>query len=871
MDQFAKETIPISLEEEMRKSYLDYAMSVIVGRALPDVRDGLKPVHRRVLFAMHETNNVWNRPYVKCARVVGEVMGKYHPHGDQAIYDTLVRMAQDFSLRYTLVDGQGNFGSIDGDNAAAMRYTECRLDKISQELLADIDKETVDFVPNYDGKEKEPSVLPTRIPNLLINGSSGIAVGMATNIPPHNITEVINGALHLLKTPACTVDELIELIPAPDFPTAGIIYGVSGVRDGYRTGRGRVVMRAKTHFEEIRDGRSAVIVDELPYQVNKKSLLERIAELVRDKKLDGISDIRDESDKSGMRVVIELKRGELPEVVLNNLYKQTQLQDTFGMNMVALVDGQPKLLNLKQMLECFLSHRREVVTRRTVFELRKARERGHVLEGLAVALANIDDFIAIIKAAPTPPVAKAELMARSWDSSVVREMLSRTDTAVAGGIEAFRPENLPRHYGLQSDGLYKLSDDQAQEILQMRLQRLTGLEQDKIVNEYKEVMAQIADLLDILARPERVTAIISDELIAARNEYGDSNKDGRRSTIEINVTDLGTEDLITPQDMVVTLSHMGYMKSQPLSEYRAQKRGGRGKQATATKEDDWIDQLFIANTHNYILCFSNRGRMYWLKVWEVPQGSRASRGKPIVNMFPLQDGEKITVVLPLSGENSKFPDDRYVFMSTSLGTVKKTPLSDFSNPRKAGIIAVDLDDGDFLIGAALTDGKHDVMLFSDAGKAVRFDENDVRPMGRTARGVRGMNLEEGQQVIALLVAENEQQSVLTATENGFGKRTPIIEYTRHGRGTKGMIAIQTSERNGKVVAATLVEPSDEIMMITTGGVLIRTRVSEIREMGRATQGVTLIAVEDGAKLSGLQRIMEADAEEDNGTDDANAP
>ncbi len=870
MDQFAKETIPISLEEEMRKSYLDYAMSVIVGRALPDVRDGLKPVHRRVLFAMHETNNVWNRPYVKCARVVGEVMGKYHPHGDQAIYDTLVRMAQDFSLRYTLVDGQGNFGSIDGDNAAAMRYTECRLDKISQELLADIDKETVDFVPNYDGKEKEPSVLPTRIPNLLINGSSGIAVGMATNIPPHNITEVINGALHLLKTPECTIDELIELIPAPDFPTAGIIYGISGVRDGYRTGRGRVVMRAKTHFEDIRDGRSAVIVDELPYQVNKKSLLERIAELVRDKKLDGISDIRDESDKSGMRVVIELKRGELPEVVLNNLYKQTQLQDTFGMNMVALVDGQPKLLNLKQMLECFLSHRREVVTRRTVFELRKARERGHVLEGLAVALANIDDFIAIIKAAPTPPLAKAELMARSWDSSLVREMLSRTDTAAAGGIDAFRPENLPRHYGLQQDGMYKLSDDQAQEILQMRLQRLTGLEQDKIVNEYKEVMTQIADLLDILARPERVTAIISDELVAARNEYGDSNKDGRRSTIEINVTDLGTEDLITPQDMVVTLSHMGYMKSQPLSEYRAQKRGGRGKQATATKEDDWIDQLFIANTHNYILCFSNRGRMYWLKVWEVPQGSRASRGKPIVNMFPLQDGEKITVVLPLSGENSKFPDDRYVFMSTSLGTVKKTPLSDFSNPRKAGIIAVDLDDGDFLIGAALTDGKHDVMLFSDAGKAVRFDENDVRPMGRTARGVRGMNLEDGQQVIALLVAENEQQSVLTATENGFGKRTPIAEYTRHGRGTKGMIAIQTSERNGKVVAATLVEPADEIMMITTGGVLIRTRVSEIREMGRATQGVTLIAVEDGAKLSGLQRIMEADAEEEPGADEADA-
>jgi len=866
MDLFAKETIPISLEEEMRKSYLDYAMSVIVGRALPDVRDGLKPVHRRVLYAMHEVNNVWNRPYVKCARVVGETMGKYHPHGDASIYDTLVRMAQPFSLRYMLVDGQGNFGSVDGDGAAAMRYTECRLDKIAGEMLADIDKETVDFVPNYDGKEKEPSVLPTRIPNLLINGSSGIAVGMATNIPPHNISEVIDGALHVLHNPDSTVDELIERVPAPDFPTGGIIYGISGVRDGYRTGRGRVVMRAKTHFEEFgRDHRTAIIVDELPYQVNKKSLLERIAELVRDKKLEGISDIRDESDKSGMRVVIELKRGEVAEVVLNNLYKQTQLQDTFGMNMVALVDGQPKLLNLKQMLECFLSHRREVVTRRTVFELRKARERGHLLEGLAVALANIDDFIAIIKAAPTPPVAKTELMARAWDSSMVREMLARTGENNIGGIEAFRPANLPRHYGIQPDGLYKLSDDQAQEILQMRLQRLTGLEQDKIVNEYREVMETIADLLDILARPERVTAIIADELGAARNEYG-SVKDPRRSTIENNATDLGTEDLITPQDMVVTLSHTGYMKSQPVSEYRAQKRGGRGRQAMATKEDDWIDQLFIANTHDYILCFSNRGRLYWLKVWEVPQGSRNSRGRPIVNMFPLQDGEKITVVLPLSGENRSFPEDHYIFMATSLGTVKKTPLSDFSNPRKAGIIAVDLDEGYFLIGAALTDGKHDVMLFSDSGKAVRFDENDVRPMGRTARGVRGMNLDEGQQVIALLVAENEHQSVLTATENGFGKRTPITEYTRHGRGTKGMIAIQTSERNGKVVAATLVDPNDEILMITTGGVLIRTRVAEIREMGRATQGVTLIAVEDGTHLSGLQRIVEsdvADVDDDN--------
>ena len=863
MNQFAKETIPISLEEEMRKSYLDYAMSVIVGRALPDVRDGLKPVHRRVLFAMHEMNNVFNRPYVKCARVVGETMGKYHPHGDQSIYDTLVRMAQDFSLRYTLVDGQGNFGSVDGDAAAAMRYTECRLDKIANEILADIDKETVDFVPNYDGKELEPSVLPTKIPNLLINGSSGIAVGMATNIPPHNITETINGALHVLHHPDCSIDELIEIIPAPDFPTAGIIYGVSGVRDGYRTGRGRVIMRAKTHFEEFgRDSRTAIIIDELPYQVNKKTLLERIAENVRDKKLDGISDIRDESDKSGMRVVIELKRGEVPDVVLNNLYKQTQLQDTFGMNMVALVNGQPKLMNLKQMLECFLSHRREVVTRRTVFDLRKARERGHVLEGLAVALANIDDFIAIIKAAPTPPIARQGLMERSWDSSVVREMLARTGAENSAGIEAFRPESLPKHYGIQKDGMYRLSDDQAQEILQMRLQRLTGLEQDRIVNEYKEVMVQIADLLDILAKPERVVAIITDELTLAMNEYGEGSKDVRRSQIELNATDLETEDLITPQDMVVTLSHTGYMKSQPVSEYRAQKRGGRGKQATATKEDDWIDQLFIANTHDFILCFSNRGRLYWLKVWEVPQGSRNSRGKPIVNMFPLQDDEKITVILPISGENRTFPDDRYIFMSTSLGTVKKTPLSDFSNPRKAGIIAVHLDESDFLIGAALTDGKHDVMLFSDAGKAVRFDENDVRPMGRTARGVRGMNLDDDQHVIALLVAGDEDQSVLTATENGYGKRTPITEYTRHGRGTKGMIAIQTSERNGKVVAATLVDPNDEIMLITTGGVLIRTRVSEIREMGRATQGVTLIAVEDGTALSGLQRILESDIEDD---------
>ncbi|WP_084515602.1 DNA gyrase subunit A [Burkholderia sp. WSM2230] len=857
MDQFAKETLPISLEEEMRRSYLDYAMSVIVGRALPDVRDGLKPVHRRVLYAMHELNNDWNRAYKKSARIVGDVIGKYHPHGDTAVYDTIVRMAQDFSLRYMLVDGQGNFGSVDGDNAAAMRYTEIRMAKIGHELLADIDKETVDFTPNYDGSENEPAILPARIPNLLINGSSGIAVGMATNIPPHNLNEVVDACQHLLKNPEASIDELIEIIPAPDFPTAGIIYGVAGVRDGYRTGRGRVVMRALTHFEEIDRGqRMAIIVDELPYQVNKRSLLERIAELVNEKKLEGISDIRDESDKSGMRVVIELKRGEVPEVVLNNLYKATQLQDTFGMNMVALVDGQPKLLNLKEMLSCFLSHRREVLTRRTVYELRKARERGHVLEGLAVALANIDEFIAIIKAAPTPPIAKQELMARPWDSSLVREMLSRAETenASAGGREAYRPDGLNPSFGMQADGLYRLSDTQAQEILQMRLQRLTGLEQDKIIGEYRDVMAQIADLLDILARPERITAIIVDELTSIKAEFGDA----RRSKIELNATELNTEDLITPQEMVVTMSHAGYVKSQPLSEYRAQKRGGRGKQATSMKEDDWIDTLFIANTHDHILCFSNRGRVYWVKVYEVPQGSRNSRGRPIVNMFPLQEGEKITVVLPVK----EFSADKFVFMATALGTVKKTPLEAFSRPLRKGIIAVGLDDGDYLIGAAITDGQHDVMLFSDSGKAVRFDENDVRPMGREARGVRGMQLEDGQNVIALLVAGDEQQSVLTATENGFGKRTPITEYTRHGRGTKGMIAIQTSERNGRVVAATLVDQEAQIMLITTTGVLIRTRVSEIREMGRATQGVTLISLDEGTKLSGLQQVAEAEAEGD---------
>ncbi|MEQ1533425.1 MAG: DNA gyrase subunit A [Sideroxydans sp.] len=847
--QFAKETLPVSLEEEMRKSYLDYAMSVIVGRALPDVRDGLKPVHRRVLFAMHELSNDWNRAYKKSARIVGDVIGKYHPHGDTAVYDTIVRMAQDFSLRYTLVDGQGNFGSVDGDNAAAMRYTEIRMSKIAHQLLEDLDKETVDFGPNYDGSEHEPLVFPARFPNLLVNGSSGIAVGMATNIPPHNMTEVVDACLALLRNPEMDIEELIELVPAPDFPTAGIIYGLSGVKEGYRTGRGRVIMRGRTHFEDIGKGdRQAIIIDELPYQVNKANLLIKVGELVREKKIEGITEIRDESDKSGMRAVIELRRGEMPEVVLNHLYKQTQLQDSFGINMVAIVDGQPKLLNLKQVIEAFLRHRREVVTRRTIFELRKARERGHILEGLAVALSNVDEIIALIKAAPTPADAKRDLMARSWRSSLVEDMLSRVS-------DASRPDGLAAEFGLVGAGNargYYLSEAQTQAILELRLQRLTGLEQDKIVGEYREVMDKIADLLDILAKPSRVTQIISDELVTIRSQFGDK----RRSEIVTHTQDMNMEDFIAPEDVVVTLSHSGYMKAQKLDEYRAQKRGGRGKQAASTKEDDFVDNLFIANTHDYILCFSNRGRVYWLKVYEVPLGTRISRGKPIVNLLPLEAGEQINAILPVK----EFSENQFVFFATTDGTVKKTPLSDFANPRKAGIIAINLDEADFLIGVALTDGQHDVMLFSNEGKAVRFDENDVRSMGRVTRGVRGMNLSKGGKVIALLVAENEQQSVLTATENGYGKRTPIIEYTRHGRGTQGMMAIQTSERNGKVVAATLVQPEDEIMLIGTNGVLIRTRVKEIREMSRATQGVTLINLEKGEKLAGLSRIAETEEE-----------
>ncbi|HJV07846.1 MAG TPA: DNA gyrase subunit A [Chromobacteriaceae bacterium] len=846
---FAKETIPISLEEEMRRSYLDYAMSVIVGRALPDVRDGLKPVHRRVLFAMHELSNDWNRAYKKSARIVGDVIGKYHPHGDSAVYDTIVRMAQDFSLRYPLVDGQGNFGSVDGDNAAAMRYTEIRMARIAHELLADIDKETVDFGPNYDGSEHEPLILPAKIPNLLINGSSGIAVGMATNIPPHNLTEVIDACLALLANSTLTIDELIDIIPAPDFPTAGIIYGTAGVKEGYRTGRGRVIMRARTHFEDIGKGeRQAIIVDEIPYQVNKARLLERIGELVREKLIEGISDLRDESDKSGMRVVIELKRGEMPEVVLNHLYKLTQLQDSFGINMVALVDGQPRLLNLKQILEEFLRHRREVVTRRTIFELRKARERGHILEGLAVALSNVDEIIALIKASETPPAAKAALMSRTWRSPLVEEMLSRVDQSKA------RPDGLAEEFGLHAGG-YRLSDAQAQAILEMRLQRLTGLEQDKIVGEYRDIMAVILDLIDILEKPERINQIIADELTAIKAQFGDP----RRSEIEPFGGDINIEDLITPQDMVVTISHSGYIKAQPIDDYRSQRRGGRGKLAAATKDDDFIDTLFVANTHDYVLCFSSLGRCHWIKVYDLPQGGRNSRGKPIVNVLQLAEGEKINALLPVK----EFREDQFIFMCTANGTVKKTPLVDFSRPRSAGIIAVNLDDDDKLIGVALTHGDDQIMLFSDASKAVRFNETDVRPMGRNATGVRGMQLAEGQHVISLLVTNSEDQQVLTASDGGYGKRTRTGEFRHTSRGTQGVIAMDLTDKTGlKLVAASLVEDSDDVMLITTGGVLIRTKVAEVRETGRSAQGVRLINLDEGEKLIGLEKVAEGEGDED---------
>jgi len=858
MTQIARQTLPVSLEQEMRKSYLDYAMSVIVGRALPDVRDGLKPVHRRVLYAMRVLSNDWNKPYKKSARVVGDVIGKYHPHGDSAVYDTIVRMAQSFSLRYPLVDGQGNFGSVDGDNAAAMRYTEIRLSRIAHELLDDLEKDTVDFGLNYDGSENEPLVLPARIPNLLINGSSGIAVGMATNIPPHNICEVISGCLKVLDSPEVSIDELMTVIPAPDFPTAGIIYGMSGVKQGYKTGRGRVIMRAKTHFEPIdKSSREAIIIDELPFQVNKRSLLERIAELVTEKKVEGISDIRDESDKSGMRVVIELKRSEVPEVVLNNLYKTTQLQDTFGMNLVALINGQPKTMNLKEILSAFIDHRREVITRRTVFELNKAREKGFLLEGLAVAVTNMDEIVDLIKSSKTPSVAKEHLLSKFWNPGLVRDMLKRAIKSTV--VEAFRPIDVPSGCGLSDDG-YKLTDKQATEILQMRLQRLTGLEQEKIINDFQQIIEQIADLLDILANPLRISNLMREDFEKINTDY----QDERKSLIQENAEELQTEDLITPQDVVVTFSNTGYVKSQPISEYTSQRRGGRGKLAASTKEDDWIEKILIANTHNTLLGFTSRGRVYWMRVWEVPQGSRSSRGRPIVNFWPLEEGEKVTTVLPVKS----FDENQYVFMATSFGTVKKTSLCKFSRPMKKGIIAAVLDDGDTLIGATITDGTRDIMLFSTAGKAVRYSECNVRPMGRGSRGVRGMFLESDHRVVSMLSVpnadesqlESEQQTVFIATQNGFGKRTSLSEFTRYSRGTKGMICIKTSTRNGMVVGACLVNSSDDLMLIADNGVLVRFGVHEVREMGRSTQGVRLISLDDGSLLTGFQSFSEPSLE-----------
>ena len=838
MAEFAKEVIPVNLEDEMRQSYLDYAMSVIVGRALPDVRDGLKPVHRRVLYAMSELGNDWNKPYKKSARVVGDVIGKYHPHGDTAVYDTVVRMAQPFSLRYMLVDGQGNFGSVDGDAPAAMRYTEVRMSKIAHELLADIDKETVNFVPNYDGSESEPAVFPTRVPNLLVNGSAGIAVGMATNIPPHNMGEVINACLALIVNPALEIDDLMEYLPGPDFPTAGIINGARGIREAYHTGRGRIYVRALTGIEtHEKTGRETIVVHELPYQVNKARLLEKIAELVKDKKLEGISELRDESDKDGMRMVIEVKRGESAEVILNNLYKQTQMQTVFGINMVALVDSQPKLLNLKQILESFLRHRREVVTRRTIFNLRKARERAHILEGLAVALSNIDEIITLIKQAASPTEAKEGLVAQGWNPGIVSEMLLRA------GADMSRPEGLAAALGLR-DGQYWLSEVQAQAILDLRLHRLTGLEKDKIIAEYRELLERIEDLLDILGNPDRLMQVIRDELLELRESYNDP----RRTEINTIGEDLSMEDLIADEDVVVTLSHEGYAKAQPLDTYRAQRRGGRGKAATTMKEEDFIEKLFVASTHDTILCFSSRGRMYWLKVYQLPMASRNSRGRPMVNLLPLEEGERINAILPIR----EYEEGKFVFMVTSNGTVKKTPLLDFSRPRTAGIIAVDLRD-DFLVDVALTNGDNEVMLFTTAGKAIRFHESDVRAMGRGAAGVRGIKLEDDQQVNALIILGEGE--ILTATENGYGKRTRVDEFSPQGRGGMGVIAIQTSERNGRAVGAVQVAEGNQIMLITDGGTLVRTPVAQVSIVGRNTQGVTLIRLNEGEKLVQVAPIL----------------
>ena len=844
MAEFAKEVFPVNLEDEMKQSYLDYAMSVIVGRALPDVRDGLKPVHRRALYAMSELGNDWNRPYKKSARIVGDVIGKYHPHGDTAVYDTIVRMAQPFSLRYMLVDGQGNFGSVDGDAPAAMRYTEVRMSRIAHELLADLDKETVDFIPNYDESETEPAVFPARIPNLLINGSAGIAVGMATNIPPHNLTEVIDACLLLIDRSDATIKDILELLPGPDFPTAGLINGIRGIHEAYFTGRGRIHVRARTEIEtDERSGRQTIVVNELPYQVNKARLLEKIAELVKDKKLEGISNLRDESDKDGMRMVIELKRGEVGEVILNNLYQHTQMQSVFGINMVALVDGQPRLLNIKELLAAFIRHRREVVTRRTVFDLRKARERAHILEGLAVALANIDEVIALIKGSPNRAEAKEALMIRAWEPGLVTQMLERA------GAGASRPDNLDAVFGLGDEG-YRLSDVQAQAILDLRLHQLTGLEQDKIVNEYKELLDNIDELLRILSDPDRLMAVIRDELSEVREKFGDE----RRTEIITDHLDLTLEDLITEEDVVVTLSHAGYAKSQPVSQYAAQRRGGRGKSATAVKEEDFIDKLFIASTHDTILCFSSRGKAYWLKVYQLPQAGRAARGKPIVNLLPLEEDERINAVLPIR----EFSPTEFVFMATANGTVKKTPLSGFSRPRANGIIALDLRDADRLVDVAITDGQRDVMLFTDAGKAIRFKESDVRTMGRTACGVRGIRLQSGQEVIALIIVD--EGYVLTATENGYGKRTAVEDYPVHGRGGQGVISIQTTSRNGAVVGARRVTENDEIMLISNAGTLVRTRVAGVSCMGRNTQGVKLITVGEDEQLVGLERIVEAEEE-----------
>ncbi len=889
MGELAKEILPVNIEDELKQSYLDYAMSVIVGRALPDARDGLKPVHRRVLFAMSELGNDWNKAYKKSARVVGDVIGKYHPHGDIAVYDTIVRMAQPFSLRYLLVDGQGNFGSVDGDNAAAMRYTEVRMTKLAHELLADLHKETVDWVPNYDGTEMIPAVMPTKVPNLLINGSSGIAVGMATNIPPHNLTEVINGCLALIDNGELTVDELMHYIPGPDFPTAAIINGRAGIIEAYRTGRGRIYMRARAIIEDIDKvgGRQQIIVSELPYQLNKARLIEKIAELVKEKKLEGITELRDESDKDGMRIVIELRRGEVPEVVLNNLYAQTQMQCVFGINVVALIDGQPKILNLKDMLEAFILHRREVVTRRTVFELRKARERGHILEGQAVALSNIDPVIALIKASPTPAEAKIALIANAWESSAVQAMVERA------GADSCRPDDLDPQYGLR-DGKYFLSPEQAQAILELRLHRLTGLEHEKLLAEYQEILTQIGELLRILNSSVRLMEVIREELEAIKAEFGDA----RRTEILDNRLDLTLADLITEEERVVTISHTGYAKSQPLHAYQAQRRGGKGKSATGIKDEDYIAHLLVANSHATLLLFSSKGKVYWLKTYEIPEASRAARGRPLVNLLPLGEGEHITAMLQIDLEalREQAPDDdesddiegvlveaeeveelvegddaddetadeptgAYIFMATAKGTVKKTPLVQFSRPRSSGLIALKLDEDDTLISAAVTDGAREVMMFSDGGKVIRFKESKVRTMGRTARGVRGMRLPAGQEIISMLIPEADAQ-ILTASERGFGKRTAMTEFPRRGRGGQGVIAMVSNERNGKLVGAVQVLEGEEIMLISDQGTLVRTRVSEVSSLGRNTQGVTMIKLAKDVTLVGIERVQEPSAEED---------